>query len=93
VSGPLDEMVVMGVLATRLQGLNQVLDWDGAAMRFTNIPSDATLRTCVKDGFTITDGHPTFDKTWTDPVDANAFAEELVRHTYREGYSLPDMPL
>ncbi len=92
-AGPFDEMVVMGVLATRLQGLNQVLDWDGENMRFTNIPSDAVVRSVVKDGFTITDGHPTFNKTWTDPVDANAFAAELIRHTYREGYSLPEMPL
>ncbi len=91
-AGPFDEMVVMGVLATRLQGLNQVLEWDGENMRFTNIPSDATIKTVIKDGFTIKDGHPTFNKTWTDPVDANAFAAELIKHTYREGYSLPDMP-
>ncbi len=91
-AGPFNEMVVMGVLAVRLQGLNMVLDWDGENMRFTNIPADATIRSVVKDGFTIEDGHPTFDKTWTDPVDANAFAQELIKHTYREGYSLPDMP-
>ena len=37
-AGPFNEMVAMGVLAIRLQGLNQVLDWDGENMRFTNIP-------------------------------------------------------
>ena len=28
-AGPFNEMVVMGVLAVRLQGLNKELDWDG----------------------------------------------------------------
>ena len=91
-AGPFNEMVAMGVLAIRLQGLNQVLDWDGENMRFTNIPSDAKVRSVIKDGFHIKDGHPTFDKTWTDPVDANQFAEELIKHTYHNGYKLPDMP-
>ncbi len=91
-AGPLNEMVVMGVLAVRLQSLNQVLDWDGENMRFTNIPKDATIQTIIKDGFKIKDGHPTFDKTMTDPVNAQAFAEELIKHTYRDGWKLPDMP-
>ena len=38
------------------------------------------------------DGHPTFDKTWTDPVNAQQFAQELIKHTYRDGWKLPDMP-
>lgn len=92
-AGPFNEMVVMGVLAVRLQGLNQELHWDGENMRFTNIPADATIKTVIKDGFTIKNGHPTFKKTWTDPVDANKFAEELIKHNYREGWKLPDMPM
>lgn len=92
VAGPFNEMVVMGVLAVRLQGLNQVLDWDGENMRFTNIPEGATVKSMVKDGFTIKDGHPTFNNTYTEPVDANKFATELIRHTYHNGYKLPDMP-
>ncbi len=91
-AGPFNEMVVMGVLAIRLQGLNQVLNWDGENMRFTNIPKNAMVQSVIKDGFTIKDGHPTFNKTWTDPEDANAFAAELIKHTYREGYTLPEMP-
>ncbi|WP_270087820.1 hypothetical protein [Sphingobacterium sp. SYP-B4668] len=40
-SGPFNEMVVMGVLAVRLQGPNRSLLWDGDNMRFTNIsPND-----------------------------------------------------
>ena len=92
-AGPFNEMVVMGVLAVRLQNLNRELLWDGPNMRFTNIPADATIKTVIKDGFHIKDGHPTFDTTWTDPVIANDFAQELIKHTYHNGYKLPDMPL
>ncbi len=91
-AGPFNEMVVMGVLAVRLQSLNQELHWDGPNMKFTNIDPNATIRTIVKDSFKITDGHPTFDKTWTEPVNALAYAEELIKHTYRDGWNLPDMP-
>ena len=91
-AGPLNEMVVMGVLGVRLQGLHQVLNWDGEKMEFTNIPANATVRSVIKDGFTIKDGHPTFDKTMTDPINAQAFAKELVKHTYRDGWALPAMP-
>lgn len=91
-AGPFTEMVDMGVLAVRLQSLNQELEWDGENMRFTNIPDGATIKTVIKDGFNITDGHPTFNKTYSDPVDANAFAQELICHTYRDGWKLPDMP-
>ncbi|KAA6312609.1 Glucose-6-phosphate 3-dehydrogenase, partial [termite gut metagenome] len=91
-AGPFNEMVVMGVLAVRLQALNQELHWDGEKMKFTNIPQDATIRTVIKDGFHIKDGHPTFDKAMTDPVNALAYSEELIKHTYRNGWKLPDMP-
>lgn len=91
-AGPFNEMVVMGVLAVRLQGLNMVLDWDGEKMEFTNIPEDATIRSVVHDGFTIKDGRPSFTKTYTEPVNAREFAAELIKHTYHNGYRLPDMP-
>ncbi len=91
-AGPLNEMVVMGVLGVRLQGLNKVLQWDGANMKFTNITPDETLKIMVEDGFSIKDGHPTFNKVWTDPFNALAFAQELIKHNYRDGWKLPDMP-
>ncbi len=91
-AGPFNEMVVMGVIAVRLQSLNQELHWDGENMRFTNIPADATIRTVIKDGFEIHDGHPTFNKTWTEPVNAREFAAEMIKHTYRDGWTLPEMP-
>ena len=91
-AGPFNEMVVMGVLGVRLQSLNKVLDWDGENMQFTNLSDDEKIKTVIKDGFTIKDGHPSFDKTWTDPVSAKEFAAELIKHTYRKPWSLPDMP-
>ncbi len=91
-AGPFNEIVVMGVLGVRLQALNKELQWDGQNMRFTNIGDDETIKTVVEDGFKIHDGHPTFSKKWTDPVNAQAFSQELIKHTYREGWKLPDMP-
>ncbi|MDG5800230.1 Gfo/Idh/MocA family oxidoreductase [Marinilabiliaceae bacterium ANBcel2] len=91
-AGPFNEMVVMGVLAVRLQALNKELHWDGDKMEFTNIEDDETIRTVIADGFEIQDGHPTFDQTWTDPVNAKQFAQELIKHKYRKGWKLPDMP-
>ncbi|MCC8036145.1 MAG: Gfo/Idh/MocA family oxidoreductase [Rikenellaceae bacterium] len=91
-AGPFNEMVVMGVLAVRLQGLNKELEWDGENMQFTNISDSDTLRMMVEDGFSIKDGHPTFNKVWTEPFNAKQFADELIRHNYREGWKLADMP-
>jgi hypothetical protein len=61
-------------------------------MEFTNIPANATVESVITDGFTIKDGHPSFNKTMTDPINAQTFAKELIKHTYREGWSLPAMP-
>lgn len=91
-AGPFNEMVVMGVLAVRLQALNKELLWDGNKMEFTNIKSDEEFKIVIKDGFTIKDGHPSFDKKMTDPINAQQFAKELIKHNYREGWNLPAMP-
>jgi hypothetical protein len=91
-AGPFNEMVVMGVLAVRLQGLNKELEWNGEKMEFTNISDTESIKICIADNFTIEDGHPTFAKKWTDPMNAKQFAAEMIKHTYRKGFSLPDMP-
>ncbi len=91
-AGPFNEMVVMGVLAVRLQTLNKELLWDGPNMRFTNIGDNEEIKIVIKDGFTIKDGHPSFDKTETDPINAKQFAQELIKHNYRAGWKLVDMP-
>ncbi len=91
-AGPFNEMVVMGVLAVRLQGLNKKLEWDGKNMQFTNIKDDETIRIIKEDNFSIHDGHPTFERIYTDPINAKAFASELIKHEYRDGWTLPEMP-
>ena len=90
-SGPFTEMIAMGVCAIRLQGLNQVLEWDGENMKFTNIPAGAKVRAMIKDGFEVHEGHPTFKKEFTEPVDAQQFAAELVKPVYHNGFVLPDL--
>jgi len=91
-AGPFNEMVVMGVLAVRLQALNKILEWDGEKMEFTNIGDNEELKIMISPGFTIQDGHPSFKKVMTDPINAKAFANELIKHNYRAGWNLPDMP-
>ena len=92
-SGPLNEMIVMGVAAVRLQELRQWLKWDAKNMRFTNIPADAKLRSIIEDKFQIHDGHPTFDRKYSEPVNANEWAERLIKPVYREGWKLPEIPM
>ena len=91
-AGPLNEMIVMGCAAVRLQTLGQWLKWDGENLRFTNIPASAQIRSVIKDKFNIKDGHPTFDRDYSEHIDANEYAKELIQHTYRDGWKLPAMP-
>ena len=74
--GPLNEMIVAGVAAVRLQNLDRTLKWDQPNMRFTNINAEETIRT----------GNA------NETVNALAFASELIKHTYHNGYKLVDMP-
>ena len=90
-AGPFNEMVVMGVLAVRLQGLNKELLWDGAKMEFTNLNDNEKIKLLVKDGFSITDGHPSFNPE-NNEIAAKAFAADLIKHNYRAPWKLPDMP-
>ncbi|MCK5839544.1 MAG: gfo/Idh/MocA family oxidoreductase, partial [Bacteroidales bacterium] len=90
-AGPLNEMVVMGVVAVRLQDLNRVLLWDGKNMRFTNISDRDEIRVVTSDSFDVIDGHPHFD-TQHKTINAKQAAEEYIKHQYRNGWSLPEMP-
>ncbi|MDR1720401.1 MAG: Gfo/Idh/MocA family oxidoreductase [Dysgonamonadaceae bacterium] len=78
-AGPLNEMVVMGNLAIRLKSLNKKLLWDGEAMRITNLADNEELK--------VTNGVPKAEPR-TLTLNARQTAEEYVRHTYREGWSL-----
>ncbi len=91
VSGPFNEMVLLGVLAIRLQGLHKTLHWDGENMAFTNISEKDSIRVLKSDHFEIQDGRPSFNKSMVE-LNALEAAKEYIKHTYREGWSLPEIP-
>ena len=91
-AGPFNEMIMTGVLAVRLQDLHKILEWDGANMQFTNIGDDETIQQMISDGFIVKEGHPTHNPKLAEPINAKAFAAELIKHTYRTGWDLPPMP-
>jgi predicted dehydrogenase len=84
-SGPLNEMVVMGVLAVRLQSLQRKLIWDGPNLQFTNIGMNDELKILKKDSFEIVNGDPQFKKDYVT-LPAKITAEVWIRHTYRNGW-------
>ncbi len=84
-AGPLNEMVVMGVLAVRLQSLQRKLIWDGPNMRFTNISPSDYIRVLTKNNFEIVNGDPKFQKDYAT-LPAIETADEWIRHTYRQGW-------
>jgi len=90
-AGPFNEMIMLGVLAVRLQTLNKVLEWDGANMQFTNIGDNEKIQRMISEGFTIKNGHPTNNAKMSEPMNAKEFANELVKHNYRAGWHLPAM--
>ena len=84
-AGPLNEMVVMGVLAVRLQSLQRKLIWDGPNLRFTNISPTDEIKVLTQDNFEVLDGDPKFNKDYAT-LPALEMAEEWIRHTYRKGW-------
>jgi hypothetical protein len=92
ISGPLNENIVMGVAAVRLQELDQWLKWDGEKMRFTNIPEGAKLHVSNAINFEIHDGHPSFTSADKTLIDANEYAARLIKPVYQNGYKLPELP-
>lgn len=88
-AGPFNEMIMMGVLAVRLQSLNKILEWDGTNMEFTNISDNEEIRQMISNGFIIKAGHPSFNAKMSDPINAKEFAAGLIKHNYRTGWNLP----
>jgi len=86
-SGPLNEMVVMGNLAVRLQDLKRKLMWDGENMRIKNISESDEIRVVTTDKFNVIEGHPHFDTQFAT-IKALPAAEEYIKHNYREGWKL-----
>ena len=90
-AGPFNEMVLLGVLAVRLQGLHKKLKWDGENMEFSNISADEKLKVLSNDVFSRIDGKPNFSRSY-ETFSALEAAKEYVKHTYRDGWELPTMP-
>ena len=86
-SGPMNEVVVMGNLAIRLQDLKRRLKWDGKNMAITNIDPEDEIRVVTTDKFTVIKGHPHFDTQYAT-IKAKPAAEEYIKHSYRDGWSL-----
>jgi predicted dehydrogenase len=86
-SGPLNEMVVMGNLAVRLQDLNRKLLWNGDEMKITNISDTDEIRVVTSDKFNVINGHPHFDTQYAT-IKAKPAAEGYIKPVYREGWVL-----
>ncbi len=85
-SGPLNEVVVMGNLAVRLQDLKRPLEWDGENMRITNIDEMEEIRVVSSDIFTVVDGDPQFDTEYAT-INAAEAARNYIKRPYRNGWS------
>jgi hypothetical protein len=85
-SGPLNEVVVMGNLAIRLQDLKRRLDWDAENMRITNISDSDEISVVTSDKFDIIDGDPKWDTKYTK-INAKQAASEYVKRAYRNGWN------
>jgi hypothetical protein len=85
-AGPLTEMVLMGTLALRLQGLERELEWDGERMEFNNIGATESLKLIESHVYKKENMQPSFNTKRRD-VNALEFASELIKHNYRKGWS------
>jgi len=91
-SGPFNEMILLGVLAVRLQGLNKTLIWDAGNMRFENVTATDELNILTTNEFKVIDGHPHFNTQYAK-TNALETVSGLIQHTYRDGWTLPAMPM
>jgi hypothetical protein len=90
-AGPFNEMVLLGVLAIRLQSLYKILKWDGYNMQFTNISPTEELHVLSQNEFRIIDGHPHSNVKY-ETFNALEATAGYIKHTYRNGWALPAMP-
>lgn len=85
-AGPLNEVVVAGNLAVRLQDLRRKLEWDAKNMKITNINDSEEIRVVSSSNFQMLDGRPRFN-TQYETINPKKAAEEFVKRHYREGWS------
>ena len=87
-------MVVMGVLAVRLSGLHGLhreLLWDGENMKFTNISPTDTIKIVTVDVFKLLMVILVLIVVLRTLMLLDV-ANEWIKHTYNNGFSLPSMP-
>jgi len=63
-----------------LQGLHRELQWDGENMIFTNISPTDTIKIVAVVEYSVTNGHPTFDRQYVE-FNALKMADEWIKHT------------
>jgi predicted dehydrogenase len=90
-AGPFNVMVLLGVLAIRLKGLNKMLQWDGQKMNFRNIGPNEVMEVVKHNGFQMRNGLPEWN-VQHEQFNGLQAATEYIRHTYQNGWHLPDMP-
>ena len=91
---PIKILLYSAVLATRLSGLHGLhreLKWDGENMKFTNISPNDKIKIVTVDEYAVIDGDPKFDRRFAE-FNALDMANEWIKHTYHNGFSLPPMP-
>jgi len=65
--------------------------WDQEEMCFINI-GDELIQFYEQDNYSSPPRNTEPDKKVSHTVSARQFAEELIRHSYRKGWALPEMP-
>ncbi|MCL3782433.1 Gfo/Idh/MocA family oxidoreductase [Prolixibacteraceae bacterium JC049] len=85
ISGVVNETVLLGSIAVRLQSLNKRLFWDGNNMRFTNISPNEEVKLEQVRSFELTVGRPHFNQTF-ERFNALGAIEQWIRPIYRRGW-------
>jgi len=89
-AGPFNEMVVLGNLAVRLQGLQKTLMWDGENMKVTNLSASEKIRTAKLLPYSsdiVTGKVENESKKWVK-WNALEMCNEWIRHEYHNGYNI-----
>lgn len=84
-AAPLSEMILLGVLAVRLQSLNRKLLWDGPNMRFTNVSASDVVEILKSNEFEANNGKSIRNNDAVK-LPAQQTADEWIRPTYRSGW-------
>lgn len=88
---PSDKLNIAGV-GIGGKGHPNLAAMNAEKMQFANISLTDELRIVTSDDFQVIDGHPYFNTQYAR-FNAMETAGEYIKHTYRHGWDLPDMPV